>query len=228
MSRPWGLFGPVPVPFVEASVALTDATQVLRAGLVSFAMVFGLRLVGGRLREAVDQVRGRVPAFGLLADTALVAVVVAGAVWLAGSTAQMQEALLRIQAGGTSLDLPGSVLYSIVAFMLAVSLACGYFLNEPEAEQARQWERRVKDTGMALATAVAAENSQKGIVRATRERLRGLDRQEQLVIDEQNAHTEHEVAEHKAANHLIYGLEMADQHDANDDDDDTTGDESGG
>jgi hypothetical protein len=172
-------------------------------------MVFGGRLAGAKLREAIDELRDRQRMIGVLADGAVGGSVVAGALLLARATAQLQSALLEIQAGGTSIQLPTSVLLSIAGFLVVVSVACGYFLNEPEPEQAREHEQRVTDTKTAREAAVRAENTRKGAVRATCEQLRGLDRQEQLLIGEQEAHSDEEVFEHVRANPLVYGLEMA-------------------
>jgi hypothetical protein len=209
ISRAWGIFGPVPVPFVPPSEAFTDATQVLRAGLVSFALVFGGRLAGAKVREVVDELRARHRVIGWLADTTVAGAVVAGAVLVARATAELQGALLELQAGGSNIEVPTSVLYSIAGFLVVVSFAAGYVLNEPEPEQALEHEQRVVDAKAALEAAVRLENKQRSAVRATREQLRGLDRQEQLLIAEQHAHRDEEVYEHIKANPLVFGLEMA-------------------
>jgi hypothetical protein len=208
ISRAYGLLGPLPLPF-HASVGLSNATQLLRAALISFALVFGLRLVGGKLKETVDDVRDHRAWIGLLADSLVGVLVVAGAVALTRSASQMQAALLQLEAGGSDLRLPTSVLFSIGVFLAAVSFACGYFLNEPELEQAADHDRRVQAAEEAYEQARDAFHTQLGIVRATREELRSLDRQEALAVQENDAHTKRRVHAHKAGNVPLYGLEAA-------------------
>ena len=205
LSRAYGLFGEVPLPF-SASVAVTNMTQVLRAGLVSFGLVFGVRLLGAKLRDLVEELRERHAAVGLLADAGVGALVLVGAVRLAESAAQIQQALLQIEAGGSSVQLPTSVLFSIVAFLASVSLACGYYLSEPEVEQAGDHERRVEVAKAAYEAAAAACHTQLGVVRAAREELRSLDEEETLALAENQAHSDRRVWAHKAGNTVIYGL----------------------
>ncbi len=208
ISRAYGLLGPLPLPF-QASVSVTNVTQLLRAALISFGLVFGLRLIGGKLKEAVDELRERRAWVGLLCDCVVGGLVVVGAVGLARSTSQMQAALLQLQAGGSNLHLPTSVLFSIGALLAAVSLACGYFLNEPELEQAADHDRRVAKAEKMYAHAQDAFHAQLGIVHATREELRSLDRQEALALHENDAHSDRRVHAHKAGNVPLYGLEAA-------------------
>jgi len=206
ISRAYGLLGPLPLPF-HASISVTNVTQVLRAALISFGLVFGLRLVGGNLKEAVDELRERRAWIGLLGDSVVGGLVVVGAVALARSTSQMQAALLQLQAGGSNLHLPTSVLFSIGAFLAAVSFACGYFLSEPELEQAADHDRRVEEAEKAYGQARDAFHAQLGVVRAIREELHSLDRQEALALEENDAHTDRRVHAHKAGNIPLYGLE---------------------
>jgi hypothetical protein len=208
ISRAYGLLGPLPLPF-HASVSVTNLTEVARAALISFGLVFGLRLVGGKLKEAVDELRERRSWVGPAADSVVAGLVVVGAVALARSTSQMQAALLQLEAGGSNLHLPTSVLFSIGAFLASVSLACGYFLNEPELEHAADHDRRVKDAEKTHGQAQDAFHGQLGIVRATREELRSIDRQEALALRENDAHTDRRVHAHKAGNVPLYGLETA-------------------
>jgi hypothetical protein len=208
ISRAWALLGPLPLPF-HASVSVTNVTQVLRAALVSFGLVFGARLVGGKLRELADELRERWNLLGMAFDAGVGALVLAGAVKLALATAQMQEALLRIEAGGTSVHLPTSVLFSIVAFLVSVSLAAGYYLNEPAPEQAEDHDRRVTEAKAAADEATDAAAHQLGVVRATREELNSLEEEETLALAENEAHTDRHAHAHRAGNPLIYGLEFA-------------------
>lgn len=211
ISRAWGLFGGVPVPFVHSSTSVSSLTSLLRAGLVSFGLIFGMRMVGSRLREAADRVRLGDERIGIASDVTVVGVVLFFAVQLATSTSQMQAALMKVVGGSTSVQVPTSALFAIVAFLMAFSLASGYFLTETEIEQAQVHEERVADLRDALNTAIAFENTTVGEVRSVREQLRGLDREEQLLIAEQEAHIDEEVYVHKKANVHIYGLDLAEE-----------------
>lgn len=208
ISRAWGLLGPLPLPF-HPSVEITNVTQVLRAALVSFGLVFGARMVGGKLRELVEELRERWGLLGVACDAGVSALVLAGAAKLALATAQMQEALLRIESGGTSVRVPTSVLFSIVAFLLSLSLAAGYFLNEPAPEQADEHDRRVAEATTTAREAAEAAAAQLGVVRATREELRSLDEEETLALAENQAHTDRRVYAHRAGNVPVYGLKFA-------------------
>jgi len=208
ISRAWGLLGPLPLPF-HASVSVTNATQVVRAALVSFGLVFGARLVGGKLRELAENLRERWSLLGVACDAGVGALVLASAVKLALATAQMQEALLQIEAGGTSVHLPTSVLFSIVGFLVSVSLAAGYYLNEPAPEQAEDHDRRVAEARAAAVEPADEAARQLGAVRATREELNSLDEEETLALAENEAHTDRRVYAHRAGNVPIYGLELA-------------------
>jgi F0F1-type ATP synthase membrane subunit b/b' len=121
----------------------------------------------------------------------------------------MQEALLRIESGGTSVRVPTSVLFSIVAFLLSLSLAAGYFLNEPAPEQADEHDRRVAEATTTAREAAEAAAAQLGVVRATREELRSLDEEETLALAENQAHTDRRVYAHRAGNVPVYGLKFA-------------------
>jgi uncharacterized membrane protein YciS (DUF1049 family) len=209
IDRAWGLFGAVAIPFVAASTGVAALTMLLRAGLVSFGLIFGVRFAGGRLREVVDQVRAKNPKIGLVCDASVAGAVFVAAIGLAAATTQMQAALLRIVAGGSNVTVPIALLFAIVGFLITVSFACGYFLNEPELKEARLHEKRVKKAQKELNSAVSAENTQKGVVRSIIEELRGLDRQEQLLVKEQEAHADEEVYILKAQNGPVYGFEFA-------------------
>ena len=206
ISRAYGLFGDVPLPF-SASTGISNFTQLLRAGLVSFGLVFGVRLLGAKLRDLVEELRERHAWMGLFADAGVGALVFAGAVRLAASAAQMQHALLTIESGGSDLRLPTSVLFSIVAFLASVSLACGYYLNEPEVEQAADHERLVEEARVVADEAAAACFAHLGVVRATRAELRSQDGEETLALAENQAHTEQRVWALKRGNISVYGLQ---------------------
>ncbi|MGD0272917.1 MAG: hypothetical protein ABSB96_04210 [Gaiellaceae bacterium] len=216
IARAWGLFGPVAVPFVRASGGMAALTMLLRAGLVSFGLIFGVRFAGSRLRDTVDQLRATRPKVGHACDASVAGAVIVAAIALAVATAEMQAALLQIVSGGSSVNVPTALLFAIVAFLITVSLACGYFLNEPELKEARVHEQRIKEGFTALDAAVSAEDDQRGDVRSTIEELRGLDRQEKLLIEEQKAHADEEVFTFKAANGPVYGFEFDNEPDQKD------------
>ena len=204
LSRPYGLFGPLPLPF-SASVADTNVTQIGRAAAVSFGLTFGVRLLGAKLRDLVEELRERHASLGLLADAAVGALVFVGAIRLAESAAKIQQVLLQLEAGGSNLQLPTSVLFSIVFFLASVSLACGYYLSEPEVEQAREHERRLDEAKAACDQAVEACHSQLGVVRATRARLRSLEQEETLALAENQAHTDRRIRALQGGNVILYG-----------------------
>jgi hypothetical protein len=206
ISRAYGLFGDVPLPF-SASSGVSNATQLLRAGLVSFGLVFGVRLLGAKLRDLVEELREHHPSLGLVADAGVGALVFAGAVRLAESTADMQHALLAIEGGGSNLTLPTSVLFSIVAFLASVSLACGYYLAEPEIDKANADERRVQEARATADEAAEACFGKLGVVRASRAELRSLDEEETLALAENQAHTSQRVWALKRGNVPLYGLQ---------------------
>ena len=210
IARAWGLLGPAPVPFTSPSVGLTQFTSLARAGLVSYALIFGAGLVSGQLRGTVERLRARLPLVAGLVDLGIVLLVLGWALRLAVSTATMQAVLLEVESGGSNVSVPRSVLFSIVAFLITVSVACGYFLHEPERDQAHAHDKTVKTLGSGLETAVAAENTQRGKVWELRQQLHGLVRQEQLLTTEQDAHTDHTVYVHKQNNPYMYGLELPD------------------
>jgi hypothetical protein len=212
IARAWGLFGPVAIPFIPASGSVATLTALLRAGLVSFGLIFGVRFAGGRLRDTVDQLRDK-PKVGHICDASVAGAVVVAAIALAATTAEMQAALLQIVSGGSNVSVPTVLLFAIVAFLITVSLASGYFLNEPELKEARVHEKRVKVGLETLDAAISIEDEQRGVVRSTIEELRGLKRQEDLLIEEQKAHANEEIFTLKAANGPVYGFEFADERD---------------
>jgi hypothetical protein len=211
MVRPWGLYGEVDLPFVHPSPSVASLTMLARAALVSFAIVFGGRFVAGHLRAIVDELRPEHRTACLACDLGVIGVVVVALAGVAAAAAELQAALLQIVAGGSNVNVPTVLLFAIVAFMITVSFACGYFLNQPELRQAHRLEKRVKKCRKALDRAVSAENVQRGTVRSTLEELRGLDRQEKLLIEEQNAHAEAEVYVIKGANGPVFGFEFKDE-----------------
>lgn len=208
MARPWGVFGSVPLPFVQ-SVDSSRAGQLVRAASVSLALVFGMRFAGGRLRDVADRERLQKERVGSAIDLSVIGMVVAFGVMLAQATAEMQASTVDVLAGGTGVTVPVASLASIVLFMMALSFAFGYFLNEVEVEQAQANETRVIEARAALAEAVAAETVAWGEVRSLRDELASLARREQLEVDEQKAHNDTEVAAHKNTNQHVYGVDVA-------------------
>ena len=206
LSRAYGILGPLPLPF-HASVYMTNVTEVLRAGLVSFGLVFGLRLVGGKVREAAEELRDRNAAVGTLCDLTIGGLVVAAGIRLAESTAKLQKALIDVVAGGTTVHVPVSVVFSIVAFLASVSLAAGYFLAEPEIDRGLELDETIETAKTRLRDAMRAVFTQLGVVRALRKRLMSLPAEKQHELAENQAHTERRVYTHKAGNVAIYGLE---------------------
>lgn len=210
IARAWGLYGPAPVPFLHASVGLTEFTSLARAGLVSYGLIFGVRLAAGRLAGLAGRFRHRAPLPAGLVDAAVIVTVLATAVRLALSTAVLQSVLMQIAGGGSDTTVPRSVLFSIVSFLIAVSAASGYFGHDPEQDQAQANEKKVRKSETKLLSAIGKENKQKGRVRVIREQLRGLDRAERLLTDEQEQHIEQAVMEHKSSNLYVYGLDQDD------------------
>lgn len=208
MARPWGVFGSVPLPFVHSADA-NKAGQLVRAGAVSFALVFGMRLAGAKLRDLADRERLLNERVGNLVDLLVLVVAIGSAVMLAQATAKMQAATVDVLTGGTGVSVPLSSLTSVVLFMMAMSFVFGYFLNEAEIEQAAINETRVTEARAWLAEAVAAESVVRAEVRSLREQLKSLDRRERHEVDEQKAHTDVEVAVHKDGNKHLYGIDVA-------------------
>jgi hypothetical protein len=209
LARPWGVFGGVPLPFVAPSEDVTNLTQLMRAAFVSFGLVFGGRLAGSKLRELVDELRRVRRGIGWLVDAVVAGSVVAGGILLAVATARMQDALLDIVGGGTSVQLPTSVLLSITGFMFGVSVAAGYFLSEPEQEEVREHQQRIAQAETHYAEAVKDENRAAAALRATVAKLHGLVRDVRLLITRVRAHADEEVWMLKASQPHVYGLEMA-------------------
>ena len=210
IARAWGLYGPAPVPFAQPSVGLTEFTSLARAGLVSFGLIFGVRLVASKARVLVERFRARAPLLAGVVDGAVVVVVLVAAVRLALATAVLQSVLLKLEGGGSNTTVPVSVLVSIVTFLISVSFASGYFGSDPNREQARAHDKNVHKHEDRHLDALERENAQKGRLRTVRENLQGLDRHEQLLVDEQEQHIEHAVMEHKNLNPYVYGPDQTD------------------
>jgi len=216
IARAWGIFGAVALPFLPHSQNVAALTMLLRAGLVSFGLIFGVRLAGGRMRETLDQLRSNHSRAGHIFDIGVVMAVVAGAIGLAFATSELQAALIKIIGGSSNVSVPTGILLSIVIFLLTVSFVCGFFLNEPEPKEARLHVKRIRKARKQFRSAVTAENIQRGAVRSIREALRGVDRQEQLLIAEQEAHTDQEINILKAENGHLYGFEFGPEDGAGD------------
>lgn len=207
LSRAYGLLGPLPLPF-HASVGVTNLTQIARALAVSFGMAFGLKLAGARIRDAVEEARERRSWLGLASDLVVAGLVVAAAVRLMGATAALQKALVAIVSGGSTISVPGSVFFSIVAFLGTISFAVGYYLAEPKLETILELHTQIETQRSRLIEATKAALAQLGVVRALRACLRGLRGEEAFELAEQAAHTERRVCEHIAGNPHLYGLQI--------------------
>ncbi len=208
MANPYGIFGGIALPFPSSSY-IANATQLLRAGFVAFGLTFGLKLVGSRFRDLAEELRGRSTAAGMGADAFVITVVVVAAVLLASAAARLQAVFLAVATGGSTVSVPTSVLFSIVAFLGAVSFASGFFGNEPELEQVASLD--------ALLTALVAEQgeveeliaSALGELRALRARARAVDEAERLDLEEHARHTDRTVYAHLASDTPLYGVEFA-------------------
>lgn len=207
MANPYGLFGAVALPF-PASAWASNAIQLLRAAAVAFGLTFGLKMVGGRLRDLADDAREQHPAAGFLADGAIIAVVVSAAVMLASSAAQLQQAFLSLTLGGTEVHVPTSVLLAIVMFLGAVSFATGYFTNEPQLAEVAQLDADLKAARETAAKSVRVLSEQRGVVRARRVEIASLREQERHELAEHQAHGDRRVFAHMAGNVPLYGLQI--------------------
>ena len=210
ISRAYGLLGPLPLPF-HASVSVTNVTQVLRAALISFGLVFGAaagrgEAEGGGRRAA----RATRPGSGSLGDSR-------GR--RAGRGRRGRPGPVdRADAGGAAAARGGRVetctcrrrcCSRSAPSSSSVRLACGYFLNEPELEQAADHDRRVEDAEKAYAQAQDASTRSSASFARPGRSCAASDRQEALALHENDAHTDRRVYAHKAGNVPLYGLEAA-------------------
>lgn len=209
IANAYGVFGSVALPFPQ-SESVSNAVQLLRAAAVSFGLVFGLRMVGGRLRDRVEELRERWQPAGHAGDGAVIALVIATAVMLAFSVAQLQQAFLDLTLGGTQVHVPTSVLMSLVVFLGAVSLAAGYFSAEPELARLATLDEQLAKARAELGEARDRAGYQLGVVRALRAHLAAVREAERLDLAEQQAHTERRVYAHVGGNPDVYGVELGD------------------
>ena len=208
IARAWGLLGPIALPF-EASGAFTNGSQLARAALVSFGLVFGCRLAGSRVRETLEELRPRFPLVVAAAPLVVAGVLLLLAVRVAAATAQMQAVLVGIEAGGSDAQLPTSVLASITLLMVGVSAACGYLLHDPHNDHYRDLQRRHDQATKLVGSAEQAVAQAEARVRVIDADIDGLNQQEQHALRECDAHCVEEVANHMRSNVPIYGLEPA-------------------
>lgn len=207
IANAYGVFGAVALPF-PSSAYLSNAVMLLRAALVSFGLVFGLRMVGARLRDVAEEAREQRPLVGRVSDGLVAAVVIGAAVMLAVSAATLQQAFLRLAMGGTQVAVPTSVLLSIVVFLGAVSLAAGYFSAEPELARLAGLDQLIAAARVDVATAAERVARQLGVVRGMRTRLVAVDEHEQHELVEHAEHTNRRVYAHIGGNPDVYGLEL--------------------
>jgi hypothetical protein len=207
IANAYGLFGSVALP-LPASSYVSNGVELVRAAAVSFGLTFGLKFVGGRLRDLAEELRERRPGYGALSDGLVVLAVVAGGGLLGLSAARLQAAFLALMVGGSAIHVPLSVLTSIVIFLGGVSFATGYFSAEPELAAVAALDREITSARSGLEELEEALAGQRGEVRALRGELRGVDERERLDLAEQQAHTERRVYVHVAGNVPLYGLEL--------------------
>lgn len=207
IANAYGVFGAVALPLPQ-SAYLSNAVMLLRAALVSFGLVFGLRLVGGRLRDIAEEAREQTPLVGRVGDGLVAGVVVGAAVMLAVSAARLQQAFLQLALGGTQVAVPTSVLLSIVAFLGAVSLAAGYFSAEPELARLAGLDTLIATARAEVAAATERVARQLGVAREMRARLAAIDESEQHELAEHAEQTNRRVYAHIGGNPDIYGLEL--------------------
>ena len=207
IANAYGVFGSPALPFPSSSY-LSNGVQLLRAAAVSFGFAFGLRWVGGRLRDMAEELRERKEGYGVGIDGLVVMAVLGGAVMLGLSVATLQAAYLSLVLGGSQITVPLSVLASIVVFLGTVSFAAGYFSAEPELARAAVLDAEITSGRSGLEELRESLAVQLGEVRALRKELRGVEEREQHELAEQDAHTEQVVYAHVAGNVPVYGLEV--------------------
>jgi len=207
IANAYGLFGSVALP-VPASSYLSNGVELLRAAAVSFAFAFGLRMVGGRMRDLAEEAREHAEGYGMACDGLAALSVLVGAVLLGFSAARLQAVFLGLMLGGSSATVPVSVLASIVVFLGSVSFASGYFSTEREVATVASLDKEIASTRASLEDVREALSVQRGEVRALRKELQGVGEQKQLDLAEQAAHTERVVYAHVGADILRYGLEL--------------------
>ncbi len=207
IANAYGLFGSVALP-VPASSYLSNGVELLRAAAVSFAFAFGLRMVGGRVRDLAEEARERSDGYGMAGDALVALSVLVGAVLLGFSAAKLQAVFLGLMLGGSSATVPVSVLASIVVFLGSVSFASGYFSTEREVTTVASLDKAISSGRSSLEEIREAFSVQRGEVRALRKELHGLEEQKQLDLVEQAAHTERVVYAHVGGDINRYGLEL--------------------
>lgn len=207
IANAYGLFGSVALP-VPASSYLSNGVELLRAAAVSFAFAFGLRMVGGRVRDLVEEARERSAAYGMVGDGLVALSVLVGAVLLGFSAAQLQSVFLGLMLGGSSATVPVSVLGSIVVFLGSVSFASGYFSTEREVAVVAGLDKAIGSARQSLDGVGEGISIHRGEVRSLRKEIKGLQELKQLDLAEQAAHTERVVYAHVGADVLRYGLEL--------------------
>lgn len=207
IANAYGLFGSVALP-LPASAYLSNGVELLRAAAVSFAFAFGLRMVGGRVRDMVEEARERSDGYGMAGDGLVALSVLVGAVMLGFSAAQLQSVFLGLMLGSGSASVPVGVLASIVVFLGSVSFASGYFSTEREVAVVASLDKAIVSARKSLDGVREGLSVQRGEVRSLRKELGCLDELKRLDLAEQAAHTERVVYAHVGADVLRYGLEI--------------------
>ena len=150
MVGPWHLFGAPALPFLsyQGQIAATSFFALLRAALLSLALVAVTKLAGSAARVRVGDREGA----RRTGDIVLFIGVAVSTVLLIASTARMQGAYIAITTGGFGVHLPNSVFLMITLFVIVASVAYGYWTCSPLAErharltgaEERTWQRREK------------------------------------------------------------------------------------
>lgn len=212
MARAYGLLGSPTAPFTHGSPDVSSVFSWLRAGAVGLVVVFGTRLVGGRFRLVIDEVRAHNPERGRLVDLAVVGVAVAGLGPFAWATAKMQNVVVELTTGGTTTGLSAGVLVAIYVALILFSFAAGYFLSEPEHEMTRRHDTLVSEARALVLDLRKAELATHGEIVALYLELRALPGLLEHRLAEEQAHTESAVWELKAKNVALYGLDTSIHH----------------
>ena len=207
IANAYGLFGSVALPFPSSSY-VSNGVELFRAAAVSFGLVFGLRLVGGRLRDLVTELREWKQSYGAAGEGLVIAAVVAGAVLLGLSAAKLQAAFLSLMLGSSAIHVPLSVLSSIIVFLGATSFASGFFSAEPELATFARLEGEIASARSVVEKLREALWLQLGKVRGLRKQLRGVADRERLDLAEQGAHTKRRAYRHVRGNVTVYSLEV--------------------
>jgi len=207
IANAYGLFGSVALPFPSSSY-VSNGVSLVRAAAVSYGLVFGLKLVGSRLRDAAEEMRERAQGVGIACDVLVVMGALGGGVLLALSVAKLQAAFLALTLGGSAIHVPLSVLASIVTFQGTISLATGYFGSEPEVAAVAALDQEIATERDKVEKSEEALALQRGEVRALRRELPAVEEREQFDLAEQAAHTERAVYAHIGGDPLTYGVEL--------------------